>query len=264
MLLTTFSEPLANALGRKLKVLAADDPRLLERVTVASFRCIAEQLHTLAFGRKAHIAGRDLICSMVMKAAEAENVTSVSEQFLLSEWRHVVDAWQFEDAETYAKVPRIGWRARLGSKQRAAIWPVFERVRRGLKERGYLTSATLFAAVTAYHRQRDHNPFSHIVFDEAQDLGMPELRFLAGIAPASAKALFFAGDLGQRIFQPPFSWKGLGIDVRGRSSTLKVNYRTSHQTRTAADRLLPPSVRDVDGAGDERAGTVSVFNGPPP
>ena len=74
-------------------------------------------------------------------------------------------------------------------------------------------------------------PFTHIVVDEAQDLGVPELRFLAGIAADGPDALFFAGDLGQRIFQQPFSWKTLGVDVRGRSQTLKVNYRTSHQIR---------------------------------
>jgi superfamily I DNA/RNA helicase len=43
-----------------------------------------------------------------------------------------------------------------------------------------------------------------------------------------------------------------------------VNYRTSHQIRQAADRLLPKIVRDVDGVEEERFGTVSVFNGPEP
>jgi len=66
------------------------------------------------------------------------------------------------------------------------------------------------------------------------------------------------------IFQQPFSWKALGVDIRGRSRTLRVNYRTSHQIRTQADRLLGPVVTDVDGNSDERSDTVSVFNGPPP
>jgi hypothetical protein len=48
------------------------------------------------------------------------------------------------------------------------------------------------------------------------------------------------------------------------SRTLRVNYRTSHQIRTQADRLLGPTVTDVDGNSDERSDTVSVFNGPPP
>jgi superfamily I DNA/RNA helicase len=56
----------------------------------------------------------------------------------------------------------------------------------------------------------------------------------------------------------------LGVDIRGRSRTLKVNYRTSHQIRQAADRLLPKIVQDVDGNEQDRRGTVSVFNGPDP
>ena len=77
-------------------------------------------------------------------------------------------------------------------------------------------------------------------------------------------ALFFAGDLGQRIFQHPFSWKFLGVDIRGRSRSLRVNYRTSHQIRQQADRLLGPAVTDVDGNKEDRSDTISVFNGPPP
>jgi hypothetical protein len=52
-----------------------------------------------------------------------------------------------------------------------------------------------------------------------------------------------------RIFQQPFSWKALSVDVRGRSRTLRINYRTSHQIRSQADRLLGPQVTDgaVDG-----------------
>jgi superfamily I DNA/RNA helicase len=90
------------------------------------------------------------------------------------------------------------------------------------------------------------------------------LRFLAALGAGRPNSLFFAGDLGQRIFQQPFSWKALGVDVRGRSSTLRINYRTSHQIRTQADRLLGPEVSDVDGNKEERKGTISTFNGPPP
>jgi superfamily I DNA/RNA helicase len=103
-------------------------------------------------------------------------------------------------------------------------------------------------------------PFEFVIVDEAQDISIPQLRFLA----ASGAKLFFAGDLGQRIFQQPFSWKALGVDVRGRSATLKINYRTSHQIRQQADRLLGPDASDVDGNTEERKGTVSVFNGSPP
>jgi len=61
------------------------------------------------------------------------------------------------------------------------------------------------------------------------------LQLLAHIARTRS---FSLGDLGQRIFQQPFSWLALGVDVQGRSQNLRINYRTSHQIRTQADRLL--------------------------
>ena len=70
--------------------------------------------------------------------------------------------------------------------------------------------------------------------------------------------------MGQRIFQHPFSWASLGVEVRGRSHTLKVCYRTSQQIRRAADKLLPTVLRDTDGLEDERRGIISVFDGPTP
>jgi superfamily I DNA/RNA helicase len=113
-------------------------------------------------------------------------------------------------------------------------------------------------------REMARPPFEFTVVDEAQDVSVPQLRFLAALGAGRPNNLFFAGDLGQRIFQQPFSWKALGVDVRGRSSMLRINYRTSHQIRTQADRLLGPEVSDVDGNKEHRKGTISTFNGPPP
>ena len=106
--------------------------------------------------------------------------------------------------------------------------------------------------------------FDFAVVDEAQDVGIAELRFLAAIGRSRRDGLFLTGDLGQRILQQPFSWKSLGVDIRGRSYTLRINYRTSHQIRSHADRLLPPEVADVDGNSESRRGTISIFNGVDP
>jgi superfamily I DNA/RNA helicase len=122
----------------------------------------------------------------------------------------------------------------------------------------------MFSQVASKLRASAHPPFEFAVVDEAQDASVPQLRFLAAVGAGRPNSLFFAGDLGQRIFQQPFSWKSLGVDVRGRSSTLRINYRTSHQIRTQADKLLGPEVSDVDGNTEERRGTISTFNGPPP
>ena len=152
----------------------------------------------------------------------------------------------------------------LSESQRQTLWPVFEGVRTGLRERGLTTKAEIFGRLTEDLAIRESPLFQHVVIDEAQDVSVAQLRFLAVVAGNRPNGLFFAGDLGQRIFQQPFSWKELGVDIRGRSQTLRINYRTSHQIRTHADRLLDPEISDVDGNLEERKGTVSVFNGPAP
>ena len=175
-----------------------------------------------------------------------------------------MDAWQLDTWDGYRDVARIGRYRRLSVTQRKALWPVFQRVRSGLREQGLLTQSEMFGQLTRHISETGHPPFDFIVVDEAQDVSVAQLRFLAALAGGRPNGLFFAGDLGQRIFQQPFSWKELGVDVRGRSQTLRINYRTSHQIRTQADRLLDPEISDVDGNLEERKGTVSVFNGPQP
>jgi hypothetical protein len=109
---------------------------LLDRTAVASFRGIAEELHILAFGRKGHVASREVIRSLVKKATDAVGLSGFSLQFVLSEWFNVVDAWQVPNIESYGPIPRMGRRTRLGAKQRGAIWPISERVREGLRNEG--------------------------------------------------------------------------------------------------------------------------------
>ncbi len=229
VLLTTFSQPLANALARKLAVLVGGDAPVLRRITVAPYRAVADELHQLAFGRRATVASDQQVEDVIAKATAAVGSKGLTPRFLLSEWRHVVDAWQIADVEGYARVPRLGRKNRMSAGQRERLWPVFAAVRASLSTHGLATWPEIYGRAAAYYAGRAEKPFSHIVVDEAQDLGVAELRFLAAIMPATPDALFFAGDLGQRIFQQPFSWRELGVDVRGRSSTLTVNYRTSHQ-----------------------------------
>ena len=126
------------------------------------------------------------------------------------------------------------------------------------------TYSEIFSSLAAAMANSKNLPFDFAIIDEAQDLSVAQLKFSAALAGTRPNGLFFAGDLGQRIFQQPFSWKALGVEVRGRSRTLRVNYRTSHQIRTQSDRLLGPVVTDIDGNDEVRSDTVSVFNGLPP
>jgi len=263
VLLTTFSDTLASALHTKLRRLLGSEPKLGERIDVHSLRAVGMRLHKAHVGA-ATIADRDVVRDLIRETSKAVGGHKFGLHFLLTEWEQVVDAWQLSTWDDYREVARLGRKTRLPEPQRKVLWAIFEGVRGGLRSRKLITEAELFTTLAVALAKSKKVVFDFAVVDEAQDLSVAHLRFLAALGGTRPNALFFAGDLGQRIFQQPFSWKSLGVDVRGRSRTLRVNYRTSHQIRSQADRLLGPVVTDVDGNSEERGDTVSVFNGPPP
>lgn len=263
VLLTTFSDTLAYALRDKLGRLVSGEPRLAERIDVFSVGAVALRLHKARIGRVTIVSPKTLREWLAEAAAEVKG-HKFGPRFLITEWEQVVDAWQLDCWEAYRDVARLGRKTRLAESQRVVLWSIFDRVRARLAAEGVVTQAGIFAALTRALAQAKSRPYDFAVVDEAQDLSVAVLRFFAALGGDRLDALFFAGDIGQRIFQQPFSWKSLGVDVRGRSRTLRVNYRTSHQIRMQADRLLAPKVTDVDGNEEDRSDTVSVFNGPLP
>lgn len=263
VLLTTFSDALANALHTRLRRLIATEPRLGERWDVRSLNAVGERLYERHFG-KPKLADRETIRRYLVEAASDGETQKFSPGFLVGEWTEIVDAWQLRTWEDYRHVQRLGRKTRLPESQRAVLWSVFETVNRQMEKEGLVTLAGVFTRLAEKMRSLERPPYDHVVVDESQDISVAQLRFLAALGAAQPNRLFFAGDLGQRIFQQPFSWLSLGVDVRGRSRTLRVNYRTSHQIRAQADRLLGPRIADVDGNVEDRRGTVSAFNGPAP
>lgn len=263
VLLTTFSTALANALRAKLGYLIGNESAVAARIMVESIHDLARRLYTEKFGA-ALIPSDEAINTMLAEAAQSAGSQQFAPNFLRNEWNDIVDAWNLKSWDEYRDVARLGRKTRIGGKQREQLWAIFTRLRERLGAQGLTTWPDIFARLSASASQGGLGPFDFVVADEAQDLGIAEMRFLATLAGGRPDGLFLAGDLGQRIFQTPFSWKALGIDVRGRSHTLRINYRTSHQIRAQADRLLPQSLADVDGLVESRRGTVSVFNGPPP
>ena len=263
VLLATFSETLANALKVKLRRLIHKQPHLADQIEVYNLNAIGERLYRKNFG-DVKIASKEIVAELIMAAAEQVEDHKFSQYFLITEWVQVVDAWQLETWEDYKNVLRLGRKTRLPENRRKILWSIFEQVRTDLQAMKLVTYPGLFSRLAEHYEDGSHSPFDFIVIDESQDVSVSQLKFLAALGANEPNSLFFAGDLGQRIFQQPFSWKALGVDIRGRSRTLRINYRTSHQIRKQADKLLGPELSDVDGITEERTGTISVFNGPVP
>jgi len=263
VLLATFSEPLAHALKAKLRRLISQEPRLAERIDVSALDDVAIRLHKSLVG-PVNLIPDPMLNSVVQGASVAVPSHRFSQSFLLAEWTHIIDARQLRTWEDYRHVTRLGRKTRLKEIQRAQIWDIFDRVWSVLDERGLTTVAGVYVRLAGRLTRSRNQPYGFAVIDECQDLGIPQLGLLAVLGRNGPNALFFAGDLGQRIFQQPISWLSQGVDVRGRSRHLRVNYRTSHQIRQYADRLVDSDLTDPDGIREERGDTISVSNGPAP
>jgi hypothetical protein len=114
ILLASFSQPLADAMAKKLLVLAPEAGGIVPRITTASFRGIAEQMYQLEYGLRPRIASDVVLRERLRTAVTATGLKGFSDRFLLSEWTNVVDAWGLTSLDAYSTVQRMGRKSRLG------------------------------------------------------------------------------------------------------------------------------------------------------
>jgi len=200
------------------------------------------------------------------------NLHSFDAELLWGEWEAVVRAQGLATWDDYRSASRAGRGTPLSVKDRKTIWGVMEEAQRSLDQRGALDWPGLCHRARALLQEGSvMSSVDAVIVDEVQDLGPQELQFLAALAgigvpgredrPAS---LALVGDGGQRIYSRATSLKALGIDVRGRSHVLRLNYRTSEQIRRFADHIIQDSADDLEGGRAERHAVRSLFNGPQP
>ncbi len=183
IVLATFSNALANALNVKLLRLIGNEPHLRNGIQIHSMQELGYDLYTAQF-KAPDIVSPKLMRSLLTTAGEAPpgpHFSHFSPQFLWAEWTDVVDAWQLDSWASYRTVPRLGRKTRLGGKQRERLWSIFEQVRAQLEQRNLLTWPMLYGRVAEHWRGADKRPFDFMIVDEAQDLGVAELRFLAAL-----------------------------------------------------------------------------------
>ena len=257
ILLASFSQPLADAMAKKLLVLAPETGGIVPRIITASFHGIAEQMFQLEHGARPRIASE--LCCATGCATRPRRRTSRDFRSGSCCPNGPMSSTPGASAPSTPIPPCSAWAARAGSVPTSASGSGRFSRRCG---RRLLPSATRPGPMCSpgwrsrWPRSAT-KPFDHVILDEAQDLAPAELRFFAALAPATPDALFLSGDMGQRIFQHPYSWASLGVDVRGRSHTLKVCYRTSQQIRRAADRCCRGAAR-CRWTEDERRGIISA------
>ncbi|MEK8226460.1 3'-5' exonuclease [Oerskovia sp. M15] len=162
--------------------------------------------------------------------------------------------------------PGVGSRSTvLGATPCGTSWrPTVPRPPRPGRPTGTRRPSSLRVTSTRWRRRRcpDRRPCAR---GRGQDLSPSRLLFLRSLAEAGKNDLFLAEDSQQRIYGQKIVLSKYGINIRGRSRRLTLNYRTTAETLHYATRILDQqSVVDLDGAAASSDGYRSARTGPTP
>lgn len=189
-------------------------------------------------------------------------------QFYREEWEKVIQPNGITDKAGYLKVSRAGRGVSLTRKDRDAIWVVFEEYREQLTRKGLkeVTDATRDAR-QLLEKQGNVLPYKAVVLDEAQDMGPETFKLIRQIMEhdGDSAQIFIVGDAHQRIYGRQATLSSCGINIRGRARKLRINYRTTEETRLWAVSLLKDlTADDLDGDVDDLKGYQSKLHGDAP
>ncbi len=262
ILLTTFTTNLAEALDAQLALLIGDD-RVRGRIEVLNVDKLAYRLF-----RQAH--GSPRICDPArlgdrFAAGIADARTQLSPSFLIHEWEQVILAQNLTTQDAYLACRRAGRSSPLSHALRRQSWEVIQHVIAELAADGESTYLQITAEATRLLAESRQALYRHVVIDEGQDLHPAQWRLLRAAAAPGPDDLFIAADPYQRIYDNHVSLASLGINVRGRSRRLTVNYRTTAEILAWAVPIL--GTRPVTGLDDQTASLVgyrSPVHGPRP
>ncbi len=262
ILFTTFTRNLADAITGSLKLLGGLE--LLERVEVLNVDRLARQVVQEGEGGSPKVAPeREQM--QIWEDVVDELGIPFPPTFLRQEWLQVVLAQGISSRDDYFTAKRPGRGVRLTRRERAEVWKGIEAFTNRLVEFGQRTFLQMASAAADSLSARSVKPYAHVIVDEAQDLHAAQWRMLRAAVPDGPNDMFIVGDAHQRIYDHRVTLSGLGINVRGRSRRLRINYRTTHEIlRWALGLLAGEAVDDLDAGTDSLAGYRSQMHGPEP
>ena len=265
VLFTTFTRNLATDIRANLtKICSPEELQRLEVIHLDGWVMTflkGQGLQVRVFNDEA----RDSCWSLAMDVAETS--LGLDERFYREEWKDVVLAQGCRSRDDYLMARRVGRGTRLNRQQRGQIWPVFDAVRAEFRQRGlWEPEEAKQIAADLLNRAGPPPPYAAVVVDEAQDLDLASFSLLrALVGEPRANDLFIVGDPHQRIYGKPVVLSRCGIDVRGRARKLRINYRTTEETRAWATAVLHGlDFDDLDGGSDQANDYRSLLHGDHP
>ncbi|MDB4373011.1 UvrD-helicase domain-containing protein [bacterium] len=264
VLVTTFTTNLSYTIRHAISQLA---PEILDTVDVTNLHTLSRTICSRSGwnGRIAEKEDLGQVWDSIWLAHTEELPMSRPEMQL--EYERVIEQNGIDNEDDYLTAVRSA-RPRITRKDRRSAWPVFQSFKRGLKKRQLLTFEGAIHQARLAVEQGNFSKYQHVLVDEVQDFSLEALRLIRALSPieeGTPDPLCVIGDGHQRVYGTKVPMSRAGIEVRGRSRRLKINYRTSEQIRRFAQGILEGvEADDLDGGTTTTLGDHCLFQGPLP
>jgi hypothetical protein len=265
ILVTTYTSNLAVTIKALLGDMSAE---LSKKVEVTNLHQLARTICQRggATARVLEDDDRDSIWNVVFEKNDGE--LEFDQKFIREEYDQIIDRMGIDNEEDYLTTVRSG-RSRLIRTQRKRLWPYFSDFQKEMVKRNLLTYEGTVHQARLVVEHGGFTKYRNVLVDELQDFGLEALKLIASLSPIEesiSNPLCVVGDGHQRLYSAlPIPLSRAGINVRGRSRRLKINYRTSEQIRRWAQGILVGvAIDDLDGNEASTTGDQSVFQGGEP
>lgn len=264
ILITTFTTNLSITLNDYIQRMDKD---AAQKIEVTNLHALARTIcwHSGWKGKIGEKTDYDAIWNQIQLSLTGELPILFEE--IIKEYWLIVDANGVYNEDAYLTTVRSG-RPRLSRKQKKTIWPILKAFQTELKKRNMLTFEGIVHQARLAVEQGNFRNYRHVLVDEVQDFSLEALRLIKAIAPVEegvTDPLCTVGDGHQRIYRTKIPMSRAGIEIRGRSRRLKINYRTSEQIRIYSHGVLKGiEIDDLNGGSASITGDRSVFKGPEP
>lgn len=197
---------------------------------------------------KRNVFAKSSVTSLVDWLQEREGwIRSHAGSYLYDEMIYIQSAYSHESRRLYLRDSRVGRKLPFSDPHRQACLAILEAWEAYL-EAGHLCGvheltqlgSQLIEDPDRLAAVKRELPTHHMLVDEYQDMSTLELRILKKLVRDldEPNALFFAGDINQKVYAKQISLGAAGFNFRGRSAVIRKNYRNTQQILQTA-RWLP-------------------------
>lgn len=222
-------------------------------------------IHKLAYrictaaGRRPITSGRDIDAAyarayqQVVRPGTPLRDARLSRSYLRDEITAVVKGRGITSLDLYLGLDRTGRQVRFTEPMRRQLWDLREVWDAEMARRGTVDFADVILAARDIVRERPRPAYRAAIVDESQDLTLVGLQLVRALVngPGGDRpdGLLIVGDGAQRIYPGGFTLRQAGVEVAGRATVLRANYRNTAEILDAA--MAVAGDEPVDDLGEE-------------